>query len=75
MTSPIGIPSTAGPMRFAVWLLGVGWLVDTCAGGTTSDRIANAMWFNSEDAALAALARAGFDVDDAYERSYVVVSL
>lgn len=70
MTNARGVPVT----KFAVWLVGVGWLVDTCAGGATSDRIANAVLFDSEDEALAALAAAGIDTGD-YERAYVVVSL
>ena len=72
MTNARGVPTSV--VHFAVWLLGVGWLVDTCAGGTTSDRIADAVLFDSEDEARAALIAAGINVDE-YERAFVVVSL
>lgn len=69
-----GVATVAVATRFAVWLVGVGWVTNTCAGGATSDRLRDAMWFYSEDDALASLL-AGEVVDVNDRDAFVVVSL
>lgn len=49
-----------GQPAFAVYNPMHAWLADTCAGGTWSTRVADAVWFPSKKAALDALREADF---------------
>lgn len=51
------------PPRYAVYHRTLFWLVDTCAGGTWSCQVQDAIWFESTDDAWAALHAADMDID------------
>lgn len=51
--------------KFAVWLFGRGWLVDTCGHEAAAEgRLYQATWFASYDEARAALLSLNADPDD-----------
>jgi hypothetical protein len=45
-------------MKFAVYLPALGWLVDSCAGGSFNWDVDEAIWFDTEDEANGALVAA-----------------
>lgn len=54
--------TTKGP-KWAVYHRERYWLADTCAGGTWSETSEEAVWFDTEDDAAAALAEAEIEID------------
>ena len=50
-------------MSFALYHPGMGWLVDTCAGGSFSWDVVNATWWDSELEAFDALRGAEIPVE------------
>ena len=56
--------TTTAKEKFAIWLHGRGWLVDTCGHeAAVADRLAGATWFGTEDEARAVLASIAMGVD------------
>lgn len=59
--------------RFAVWLHGRGWLVDSCAGdAAVAERLFGATWFSTVDEARTALLAIDGADDDFNEVGTVV---
>lgn len=50
-------------MRWVVWHVARGYLVDTCAGGAWSANLDDAIWYDTSDEARAALRFAEIDPD------------
>jgi hypothetical protein len=54
-------------MKWAVYSPSQGWLVDTCAGGAFAWNVDEAMWFDTEEEAVQALAAAEIEVLDDFK--------